>query len=114
MFSAQFNSEIHSELQRQQEVLWLQLDNVFTFDNGVEAATEQESSAPETGGVAPSQVGVLLNPIRNQMKRDLLDVIYLDVFNETIADPDDEKSQKRKSEEEVVVAVANYLHQRRQ
>ena len=50
--------------------------------------------------ISSGQVGILLNPIRNKMKRELEDVVYLDILNEVIGDQDDDDSySKIKSEE---------------
>ena len=50
--------------------------------------------------ISSGQVGILLNPIRNKMKRELEDVVYLDILNEVIGDQDEDDSySKIKSEE---------------
>ena len=49
--------------------------------------------------ISSGQVGMILNPIRNKMKRDLEDVVYLDILNEVIGDQDDDSYSKIKSEE---------------
>ena len=91
------------------------MDNVFRFENGTSLLEEQESGQLGIELSGNGQVGVLLNPIRNKMKRDLEDIIYLDVFNETLGDdPDDVQATKIKSEDTIVTAVADYVHLRRQ